>query len=144
MRAMRRQNDGTDLAGTARRAWAELVGEVLPAAARSRGWPVTTPSGFERVLLDHVLGAPWETVIGRPSARTAGALDLIFALEMGERVREGSACLSEMNRRSLALRAPRTGAPRDRGPTRDAGDPDVSALLRRAMRSQARARGRAS
>jgi hypothetical protein len=99
-------DDGRDIETRARRAWVELVGTVLPAAAAGRGWPVATPAGFERVLLDHVLGAPWESVIGRPSAETACPLDLILALEMGERLCEGSACLCEMNRRSLALRAP--------------------------------------
>lgn len=143
--ATRDMDDSKDIETLARRAWAELVTTVLPAAASGRSWPVATPAAFERVLLDNVLGAPWETVIGRPSAETACALDLILALEMGERAREGLACLSEMNRRSLALRASHTGEP---CPTVCGGRPEPQiddldvAALRRALTSQTHARKR--
>lgn len=109
---MRDMPDTCGFETTVRRAWAALVREELPKAARGRDWPVTSASGFERVLLDHVFGKPWESVIAPPSARNAEPLDLILAIEMGEQLLVGEASISELNRRSLALRAERTGSPR--------------------------------
>lgn len=109
---MRDMPDTCGFETTVRRAWAALVREELPKAARGRNWPVTSASGFERVLLDHVFGKPWESVIAPPSARNAEPLDLILAIEMGEQLLAGDASISELNRRSLALRAERTGSPK--------------------------------
>lgn len=91
--------------GSVRRAFVDLVFETLPAAACARGWPVTTPEGFERLLLDHVLGSPFETRLTGPSGASAGLLDLLFAVETAERILEGRCCVAELDRRSRALRA---------------------------------------
>jgi hypothetical protein len=96
---------------TVRRAWAALLAD-LPRAARGRAWPVDSAAGFERILLDHVLDTPWESAISPPSTRNADPFDLVLAIEMGERLLAGTASVSELDRRSLALRAERTGQPR--------------------------------
>jgi hypothetical protein len=122
-RDMRDIGEDGDFAGQVRRAFRELVCEALPAAARSRGWPVARPADFERMLLDHVCGAPWETAVPGGRAGAVCPLDLALAVETGARVLEGSACLGEIARRSGTMRAAACDAPdalrpRDRGPTR--------------------------
>lgn len=101
---MRTEDHSGGLEGRVRRAFEALCSEELPCAARRRGWPVSSAEAFERLLLDHVLDAPWETRLRGPDG--ACVLDLVLAVEAGARVLEGSLCLSELNRRSLALRAP--------------------------------------
>lgn len=93
-----------DFEGAVRRAFVDLVYDALPAAACRQGWPVTTPAGFERLLLDHVLGAPFETCLKGPSGASAGLFDLILAVETGARLIEGRCCVAELDRRSRALR----------------------------------------
>jgi hypothetical protein len=96
---------GCDFEGAVRRAFVDLVFETLPAAACVRGWPVTTPAGFERLLLDHVLGSPFETRLSGPSGASAGVFDLLVAVEVAGRILEGRCCVAELDRRSRALRA---------------------------------------
>lgn len=96
--------DGCGFEASARRAFVDLVYETLPSAAGVRGWPVTTPAGFERVLLDHVLGAPFETCLTGPSGASAELFDLILAVETGGRMLEGRCCVAELDRRSRAMR----------------------------------------
>lgn len=99
--------DGLDdcgFEGSVRRAFVDLVFETLPAAARAHDWPVTTPEGFERVLLDHVLGSPFETRLRGPSGASAGLLELLFAVETAGRILEGRCCVAELDRRSRAMR----------------------------------------
>jgi hypothetical protein len=86
-----------------RRTWRRLVLETLPAAAAGRRWPVATPEGFVRVLLDRVHDGPWERHVDGDEG--VDTIDLVLAIEAGERVLSGAADLSEMNRRSLAARA---------------------------------------
>jgi hypothetical protein len=97
--------DDSNFEHCVQRTWRRLVLEVLPAAAAGRRWPVSTPDGFVRVLLDHVFEGPWERHVGRPDLQAVGAIELVLAIEAGERVLSGKADLSEMNRRSLAARA---------------------------------------
>jgi len=99
---------------TLHRAWKALTGTILPQTARARGWPVVTAQGFERLLLDHVLDAPWDAVIVPPDARQVDAIDLMLALETGQRLADGRASLAALERRSRALRTRATGegAPR--------------------------------
>ncbi len=109
--------DMRDFEATVRSAFGKLVRELLPAVACERGWPVSAPDGFERVLLDHALGAPWETALPGPGVGTVAPLDLMVAVEMGERLLEGSACVARMHRRSIAMRAAQA--------ERSARDPDL-------------------
>lgn len=126
---------------TVRRAWTHLVACALPAAAQGHGWPVSTREGFERVLLDHAVGAPWETRVRRPCADFACLFDLMIAVETGARVLDGAACVSELNRRSLALRAPRGDCAPPRAVDDAPGvDRAVATLMRRAIAAQARPR----
>jgi hypothetical protein len=144
---MRDTDDGSDFDATVRRAWRQLVAVDLPRAAAGRGWPVTTPAGFERILLDHVVCAPFETVFGRGGADAAPLLDLILAVETGAQLIEGTASPSELNRRSLALRASRTGEPcaepcGEIPAENDMTEAEVAALIARAIRAEADRRKR--
>ncbi len=97
-----------------RRAFVDLVYDALPAAACRRGWPVTTPKGFERLLLDHALGAPFETRLrAGPTAAMTGLLDLLLAVETGGRILEGRCCVAELDRRSRAMRCAEPAAAPD-------------------------------
>jgi hypothetical protein len=107
--------EDSDFETCVRRTWQRLVGETLPVQAARRHWPVATPDGFVRVLLDHVYDGPWELHAG--DEKGVGTIELVLAIEAGERALAGTADLSEMNRRSLAARA----AP--------LGDEEVAALL---------------
>jgi hypothetical protein len=143
---MRDMPDSLGFDEVVRAAWAALIRDILPAAARGRNWPVGSPAGFERILLDHVLGAPWESLVAAPSGCNADPLDLVLAIEMGERLAAGSASISDLNRRSLALRANRTGTAR--GACDGCGPPSVSeddaaALMQRAIASARAERRRA-
>ncbi|MBP7001273.1 hypothetical protein [Amaricoccus sp.] len=110
-----------------RRAFGALVGEALPAAARRRGWPVATPAAFERLILDHVLDAPFESAL---RGRTAGPLELAMAVELAARMLEGGVSVAAVQARSRALRAAQpafAGTPA----ARDCAGA-VAALMRRA------------
>jgi hypothetical protein len=107
--------EDSDFETCVRRTWRRLVQETMPAQASQRGWPVATPDGFVRVLLDHVYDGPWERHAGGEEA--VGPFELVLAIEAGERALAGAVDLSEINRRSLAARA----AP--------LGDEEVAALL---------------
>lgn len=88
-----------------RRAFVDMVYDSLPAAACRSGWPVTTPLGFERLLLDHVLGAPFETRLrAGPTGAVTGLMDLLLAVETGGQILEGRCCVAELDRRSRAMR----------------------------------------
>ena len=84
--------------------WSRLISQDLPNAARARNWPVSTPDGFERLLLDHVQD---DGRITHDTAlpRNASAIDLLFAIEMGSKLLDGEACISTINQYSLAKRA---------------------------------------
>jgi regulator of protease activity HflC (stomatin/prohibitin superfamily) len=97
----------SDFDSVIRRSWKHLVEQVLPAEADARGWPVATSPGFERVLLDHVLEAPWEEMAAGPGPGAVGVFDLVLAIEIGQRVLDGEIDLSALNRQSLARRAAR-------------------------------------
>lgn len=84
--------DPSDIDGAARRAWTLMTRELLPDAACRRGWPISTPEGFERALRDQVGGAP-------------GTLELILAVEIGAQALDGRASIAALARRSRATRA---------------------------------------
>jgi hypothetical protein len=94
---MRGTDDPKEFEATVRRAFARLTGEDLPRAARSRGWPVRTPEEFERLLLDHLRDAPGEQPRATPAQPCL--VDLILAVEIGERLLAGNLCCATMNRR---------------------------------------------
>jgi hypothetical protein len=95
---MRGTDDPKEFEATVRRAFAQLTSEDLPRAARSRGWPVRTPEEFERLLLDHLRDGPGEQAPATPPAQTC-LVDLILAVEIGERLLAGNLCCATMNRR---------------------------------------------
>jgi hypothetical protein len=90
---MHDHEDAMGFEATVRRAFARLTREDLPKAAAARGWPVRTPAEFERLLLDH-LGK------SAPAAQPC-VVDLVLAVELGERLLAGNLCCVTMNRRQL-------------------------------------------
>ena len=92
--------------------WRRLVDDALPEAARSRpDWPVSLDHCFARILLDNACGRPWREVVPPPAWRRMPAPILERAVRLGEDVLQGDADLTDLNRRSLALRG-KTGGPR--------------------------------
>ncbi|MEO1695348.1 MAG: GCN5-related N-acetyltransferase [Pseudomonadota bacterium] len=92
-----------------RRRYRTLVHTTLPAAARSRGWPIHLDHCFARVLLDCACERPWAEVIARPAWRNAPEAVLTRAIELGEAALSGDADMAELNRRSLMLRGKLAG-----------------------------------
>lgn len=82
-----------------RKAWQQLIAQDLPRAATARGWSLTAPAEFERVLLDQVHPAPSNT------PRRPCVVDLVLAIELGQRALRGQVCLDAMDRRSRAMRS---------------------------------------
>jgi hypothetical protein len=135
---MRHAKDDDWSANMIRGIWTSLTANRLTAAARDRNWPVSTQAGFERVLLDNVYGAPWETIEHAADASACDLVHLILAIEMGARVLDGSASLPVLNRRSLAFRALRAAEPdrQDRcaeAPADAFVEQDVARLMKRAI-----------
>ena len=99
---MRDCGDAKVFEATVRRAFTRLTRDDLPRAAVARGWPVKTPEEFERLLLDHLSDEPG---CGRPPCM----VDLILAVELGERLLAGNLCCVTMSRRlrCAAARDPR-------------------------------------
>lgn len=84
-----------------RKAWEHLISVDLPGAAKERGWPVSHPDEFERVLLDQVRTVPGDCA----ETRDRSAIDLILAIELAERALQGKACFFAMTARSKAIRS---------------------------------------
>lgn len=84
-----------------------LTREVLPARARGERWVVRHDHCFQRIVLDHLFGAPWrEHLVARtPAYRQLGDEQLARACDLARRIdAEGDGLLREMNRASLAWR----------------------------------------
>jgi hypothetical protein len=99
---MRDCGEAKDFEATVRRAFTRLTHDELPRAATARGWPVKTPEEFERLLLDHLSDEPG-------CAKPPCTVDLILAVELGERLLAGRLCCVRMSRRlrCAAARDPR-------------------------------------
>jgi len=139
---MRDLQNGGKFEQEVREAFRALVAEALPAAAAARGWPVAAAPDFERLLLDHACGAPWDGPAGCGAARTS-LLELVLAVETGARLLDGGACVAELSRRSLDLRAAACAAPCALAPREDDQalcDREVRDLMRRAITAAARRR----
>jgi hypothetical protein len=81
-----------DFEATVRRAFTRLTRDELPRAAADRGWPVRTTAEFERLLLDHLRE-------GTSEAQDPSLVDLVLAVELGERLLAGNCCCTRMNGR---------------------------------------------
>jgi len=87
------------------RRWLALTRDALPAASRSRGWPVQADHCFQRILFDAACGGRWyDHVAGRPAYAHAPLAVLERAVALGEACLDGSADLFDLNRRSLGWR----------------------------------------
>lgn len=104
---MRDIEDGAEFLAAVRRAFSRLTHEELPAAAAARGWPVRTPEEFERLLLDHLRDRRDDS---SPPGGSPCMVDMILAVELGERLLAGNLCCFRMNRRQRCESA--SGDPR--------------------------------
>lgn len=85
--------------------WLSLTRQLLPAAAKARGWPIRLDHCFMRVLLDHAFGDAWyDHIQKRPAYKHAPDDALIRAVEAGRAALSGKADLPAMNRQSLTWR----------------------------------------
>lgn len=85
----------SDFETAVHRAFARLTAEDLPRVARERGWPVKRPEEFERLLLSHLEDVPSRSDFAEPRC----LVDLVLAVELGERLLAGKLCCLTMNRR---------------------------------------------
>ena len=85
----------------------QLVGELLPAAARAGGWRLREDHCFGRVLLDDAVGACWYDVLDRRRTAYRQLADdqLAGAVALAERLlAQGDPLLAELDDRSLTWR----------------------------------------
>lgn len=95
--------DKADFEATVRRAFTRLTQDALPRAAEERGWPVRTTADFERLLLEHLQDATGA------AARAPSLVDLVLAVELGEKLLAGTCCCTRMSdRRGRGPRMPDT------------------------------------
>lgn len=87
--------ESSDFESAVHRAFARLTTEELPRVARERGWPIHRPQDFEQLLLSHVEDVP----DGRDCAKPRCLVDLVLAVELGERLLAGKLCCLTMKRR---------------------------------------------
>ncbi len=92
-----------------RKAWEHLISVDLPGAAKERGWPLSHPDEFERVLLDQVRAAPGDCA----ETQDRSMIDLILAIELAERALQGKACFFAMTARSTEMRSTQQSAERN-------------------------------
>ena len=87
--------------------YTSLVRELLPAAARARGWRLREDHCFGRVLLDDAVGGCWYDVLDRRKAafRQLTGEQLAGAVSLAERLLvEGESLLADLDDRSLTWR----------------------------------------
>ena len=85
--------------------WLELTRHILPGLAHERHWPISADHCFQRVLLDAATGGVWyDAIAGRPAYRAATDAVLRHAVDLAERVADGSVDLGALNAQSLAWR----------------------------------------
>lgn len=89
-----------DFEATVRRAFARLTRDELPKAAEARGWPVRTRAEFERLLLEHLDDGSGDI------PREPSLMDLVLAVELGERLLAGNCCCTRMSYRRGRVAAP--------------------------------------
>jgi hypothetical protein len=113
--------DEADFEATVRRALERLTVHELPRAAAARGWPVRTPAEFRRLLFEHLRDRP--AGVTAAGSRNPCLIDMILAVELGERLLSGRNCCTKMSQRQAcdddglaALRRLLATAPRRTGP----------------------------
>ena len=80
---------------------------MLPARARRERWVVVADHCFQRIVLDHSLGAPWRTVLTArmPAWRQLSDAQLAAAVRFAEAIETGGdRVLRELNAQSLRWR----------------------------------------
>ncbi|CAK1365817.1 hypothetical protein CB0940_09716 [Cercospora beticola] len=91
--------------------WNYLYKEYLPALAKARDesqptWPVFLDHCFARIVLDNAVGVdkPWTKVLKSPAYKHMSEEQLGTAIELAEKIAQGSANLVELDEHSLQLR----------------------------------------
>ena len=84
-----------------------LTTKLLPARAAREGWPVRADHCFQRIVLDHAVGAAWKTVLaGRgPAWQQLDDAQLSAAVRIAQSIdAEGVNMLQRLNAQSLMWR----------------------------------------
>jgi O-6-methylguanine DNA methyltransferase len=92
--------------------WIELYSKTLPSLARARDiaqptWPVTLDHCFARIILDNTVGEgreQWDKRLKRPAVRNMSHEQLVKAIILAERIRDGKEDLVALDLQSLEVR----------------------------------------
>lgn len=92
--------------------WRELYSKTLPTLARNRDtaqpkWPVTLDHCFARIILDITVGEgreQWDKRLERPAVTNMTREQLVKAIEMAERIKDGKEDLVALDLQSLEVR----------------------------------------
>ncbi|KAF7512739.1 hypothetical protein GJ744_000306 [Endocarpon pusillum] len=92
--------------------WRELYSKILPTLAHNRDaaqpkWPVTLDHCFARIILDNTIGEgreQWDKRLKRPAVTNMTREQLVKAIEMAERIKDGDEDLVALDLRSLETR----------------------------------------
>lgn len=126
-----------------RATWKELYSKTLPNLARNRHnaqpkWPVTLDHCFARIILDNTVGdgrEQWDKLLKRPAITNMTRLQLLQAIGLAERIKDGKVDLVALDLQSLEVRgksdkkykmAPPISETRDRDEDRFLSPADVT------------------
>ncbi len=92
--------------------WTKIYSKTLPSLARTHDpsqpkWPVTLDHCFARVILDNTVGEgqeQWDKRLKKPAVRNMSESQLKAAIELGEKIKNGSVDLVALDMQSLEAR----------------------------------------
>lgn len=129
-----------------RETWTDLYSKTLPSLARARDiaqpkWPVTLDHFFARIILDNTVGEgqeQWDKRLKRPAVKNMSREQLVKAIILAQRIRDGKEDLVALDSQSLETRKKSDKKYKGRFPVSDAGDrkQDQSQLLGDAARKR--------
>ena len=123
--------------------WRELYSKTLPNLARNHDiaqprWPVTLDHCFARIILDNTVGEgreQWDKRLKRPALTNMTRGQLVKAIEMAERIKDGKEDLVALDLQSLEVRGKSDKKYKDALPISETRDRDekISLLRLRAV-----------
>jgi O-6-methylguanine DNA methyltransferase len=116
--------------------WTELYSKTLPSLARVRdvvqpAWPVSLDHCFARIILDNTVGEgqeQWDKRLERPAVRNMSHEQLLKAINLAERIRDGKEDLVALDLQSLEVRGKSSRKYKGGSAQPNAGIPDQSQL----------------